>query len=168
VTSSAEPSFARPRVAAGVLFLDESDRLLLVVPSYKDFLDLPGGYVEPGESPSTAARREVREELGIEITVGRFLVADWWQDSADGQGGPKLLFVFDGGHLSAVQCDRVTVDGDEIIGYDFHPVADLDAVTIPRLANRIRHAVAAHHERTTIYLEDGQPVPLHDTSVHQI
>ena len=77
MTSPPEPAFVRPRVAAGVLFLDETDRVLLVVPSYKDFLDLPGGYVEPGESPRAAAQREVREELAIEPPVGRLLVADW-------------------------------------------------------------------------------------------
>jgi 8-oxo-dGTP diphosphatase len=51
MTSPPEPTFVRPRVAAGVLLLDEAGRVLLVVPSYKDFLDLPGGCVEPGESP---------------------------------------------------------------------------------------------------------------------
>jgi len=55
MTSPPEPAFVRPRVAAGVLFLDENDSVLLVVPSYKDFLDLPGGYVEPGESPRCIA-----------------------------------------------------------------------------------------------------------------
>jgi 8-oxo-dGTP pyrophosphatase MutT (NUDIX family) len=157
VTSQPDPPFVRPRVAAGVLFLDETDRVLLVVPSYKDFLDLPGGYVEPGESPRAAARREVREELAIEPPVGLLLVADWWHDSADGQGGEKLLFVFDGGHITPAQLDSVAVDGEEVIGSRFHALADLDAVTIPRLANRIRHAVAAHHAGTTRYLEDGQP-----------
>lgn len=157
MTSPPEPAFVRPRVAAGVLFLDETDRVLLVVPSYKDFLDLPGGYVEPGESPLTAAQREVREELAIVPTVGRLLVADWRHDSADGEGGEKLLFVFDGGQLTPTELDNVNVDGDEIVGYRFHALPHLDAVTIPRLVNRINHAVAAHHDGTTRYLENGEP-----------
>jgi predicted NUDIX family NTP pyrophosphohydrolase len=68
--SQPESSFVRPRVAAGVLFLDENEHILLVVPSYKDYLDIPGGYVEPGESPRNAARREVREELGSSFLSG--------------------------------------------------------------------------------------------------
>jgi 8-oxo-dGTP diphosphatase len=151
-------SFVRPRVAAGVLFLDESDQVLLVVPSYKDYLDIPGGYVEAGESPKVAADREVREELGIEPPVGRLLVADWWHDSTDGPGGPKLLFVFDGGHLPHSQRDLIAVDGTEVTSFKFQAVHELASVTIPRLANRIEHAVAAHHDRATKYLENGQPV----------
>jgi 8-oxo-dGTP diphosphatase len=33
--------------------------------------EFPGGKVEPGESPTAALVREVREELGCEVTIGR-------------------------------------------------------------------------------------------------
>jgi 8-oxo-dGTP diphosphatase len=32
--------------------------------------ELPGGKVEPGERPQEALRREIREELGVEIELG--------------------------------------------------------------------------------------------------
>jgi 8-oxo-dGTP pyrophosphatase MutT (NUDIX family) len=139
-----------------VLFLDDEARVLMVVTSYKDALEIPGGGVEPGETPYAAARREVREEIGIEPPVGRLLVADWWSDSPDGVGGAKVLFVFDGGRLADDHRDGIVVDGAEIVGWGFHPVSGLAALTVARLANRIGHAVAAHHDGTTRYLEDGQ------------
>lgn len=146
---------ARARAAAGVLYLDDAGRVLLVVPSYKDYHDIPGGYVEHGETPRRAAAREVNEELGIELPVGRLLVADWWLDSADPAGGPKALFVFDGGTLALAHRDLIRVDGTEVVAFAFHPPADLDVVTIPRLANRVRHAIAAHFDGSTRYLENG-------------
>ena len=35
--------------------------------------EFPGGKVEPGEAPDVALLREVREELGCEVEVGRWL-----------------------------------------------------------------------------------------------
>jgi ADP-ribose pyrophosphatase YjhB (NUDIX family) len=43
---------ARPRVAAGLLVHDDQGRVLMVKPTYKDGWDIPGGYVEPDESPA--------------------------------------------------------------------------------------------------------------------
>ena len=87
---------ATPRVAAGVLFRDGAGRVLLVKPTYKQGWDIPGGYVEPGESPKQAALRELREELGISPAIGRLLIVDWAPHPNEGD---KLLFIFDGGHL---------------------------------------------------------------------
>lgn len=34
---------------------------------YPDVWDLPGGHVEPGETPDATARREIAEELGVTV-----------------------------------------------------------------------------------------------------
>ncbi|MUN35123.1 NUDIX hydrolase [Actinomadura litoris] len=147
-------SFARARAAAGVLFFDAEDRIMLVEPSYKDYRDIPGGYVEHNETPRQAAVREVAEELGIRAEIGRLLVADWAPNGAEGD---KVLFVFDGGSLTADQLSAIRTDPDELVGYHFHDIARIHELTIPRLARRLVHAHAAHQDGTTHYLEHGEP-----------
>jgi ADP-ribose pyrophosphatase YjhB (NUDIX family) len=44
-------SLPRKLMAAGVIFRDERDRILLVEPNYKPDWEIPGGIVEAGESP---------------------------------------------------------------------------------------------------------------------
>jgi 8-oxo-dGTP pyrophosphatase MutT (NUDIX family) len=145
---------SRPYVAAGVLFFDDVDRILLVQPTYKDHWDIPGGYAETGETPAQTAAREVREELDIQAPVGRLLVADWAPHPDEGD---KLLFIFDGGTLTANQLDGIRLQADELASYAFRDPAEAATVLIPRLARRVAAAVDAHHAGCTTYLECGVP-----------
>ncbi|MFE7130620.1 NUDIX domain-containing protein [Streptomyces sp. NPDC057638] len=139
-------------MAAGALFFDEADRVLLVEPSYKDYRDVPGGYVEEGESPLQACVREIREELGIAPRIGRLLVVDWAPNPGEGD---KVLYLFDGGRLSADSRQRITLQADEIRGYGFHPAERLPELTIPRLVRRITAGIQARANGVTAYLEHG-------------
>ncbi|OAR24230.1 NUDIX hydrolase [Streptomyces sp. ERV7] len=147
-----EAKMARPRMAAGALFFDEADRVLLVEPSYKDYRDIPGGYVEHGESPLQACVREVHEELGIKPVIGRLLVVDWAPNPGEGD---KVLYLFDGGHLTAGQRQQIALPADELRSYGFHPTARLSELTIPRLVRRITVGMQARANGLTAYLEHG-------------
>jgi ADP-ribose pyrophosphatase YjhB (NUDIX family) len=68
-----DPTEVRVSVSAVVRRRGEPDRILLMRRSDNAHWGLPGGYVEPGESVESAAQREVREETGYEIEVGRLV-----------------------------------------------------------------------------------------------
>jgi 8-oxo-dGTP pyrophosphatase MutT (NUDIX family) len=62
---------ARP--AARILLFDEQDRVLLFRFDAGDrpaFWGTPGGAIDPGESFAEAARRELREETGLDLDCG--------------------------------------------------------------------------------------------------
>ncbi|MDD7527960.1 MAG: (deoxy)nucleoside triphosphate pyrophosphohydrolase [Bacteroidales bacterium] len=40
---------------------------------FEGMWEFPGGKIEPGESREVALKREIREELGVDITIDKFL-----------------------------------------------------------------------------------------------
>jgi len=147
------PSWYRPtsQVATGLLFRDEANRVLLVKPTYNEVWHLPGGVVEDGESPAAAAAREVSEELGLDVQVGRLIGVDYRPPTPGGRGN-ALRFVFDGGSLSNEQLARIELPPDEIRDWKFVSVDELDDYVIPVLASRLRFMLEGY-----CYLEEGSP-----------
>lgn len=65
-----------PKLAAVALVADAAGRLLYVLRDHEPAMGewaWPSGFVDAGEAVEAAAAREVREETGIEIEVGRLL-----------------------------------------------------------------------------------------------
>ena len=144
---------ARKRVGADVLFRDEAGRVLLVDPKYKPDWDLPGGMAEANEPPLDAAKREVREELGIEYVGGRLLVIDWvaphgpWDDS--------LMFIFDGGVLSKDDQARISLSDGELTGYRFVPAQEAASLLRTYVWRRLQAALQVSSSNAPAYLHDG-------------
>ena len=78
-------------VPAAVALVERGDRVLLVRrarPPYAGTWDLPGGFLEAGETPPRALRRELREELGLD--VGRIRLIGFATDRY-GPGGVAVV-----------------------------------------------------------------------------
>ena len=94
-----------PKLAAGVL-VTHQDRLILlrrgIEPAYGAWV-FPGGFVDRGEAPEQAARREAWEEAGIEVAV-RGLLGVYHAPP----GSPVILIVYRADLLSGTPtaCDE--------------------------------------------------------------
>ena len=63
---AAQPRFT---VTAGAVVIDEGGRVLLLHHPFRSGSGwgIPGGFINSGEQPEAALRRELREEIGLEV-----------------------------------------------------------------------------------------------------
>jgi 8-oxo-dGTP pyrophosphatase MutT (NUDIX family) len=147
---------ARKRQAAGVLFRDKADRVLLVEPSYKPNWEIPGGAVEADESPWATVVRELAEELGWDHPLGRLLVVDYVRPQDSRPEG--VVFVFDGGVLDETDLVGMVFPDGEILSAAFHTVDEARGLVKPLLADRLAAALEAVRQGVTVLCEQGQRI----------
>jgi len=144
----------RKRVIAQALVRDESGRVLMCHPTYKDDWDLPGGVVEVRESPREAAAREVLEELGLRLPLGRLVLTDWmppwggWDDA--------LCLVFDAGVHPASVLDGVVLQRREIRATAFISTGEVHARAADYTARRVDAALASLEGTGAAFTESGR------------
>lgn len=146
----------RKRVIAHLLMTDESGRACVLQTTFKPDWELPGGILNPGESPREGARREAQEELGYTVSVGRLLVVDWlapylgWEDAVE--------LVFDAGVLNPRSVAMLHPDGSEISQIHWLPPAEAAAAMAPFARGRLLAALEAREAGRTAYLERGERI----------
>ena len=148
---------ARKRVGADALVRDEQGRILLVDPKYKPDWDMPGGMAEANEPPIEALRRELAEELGLEIAARdiTLLCVDWV--SPHGPWDDSLMFIFDAGTLTVDQVARLRLADSELAAYEFCTPEQAQQRLRPYVWQRVHAALKALESRRAVYLHDGRP-----------
>ena len=123
------------RLAVSVVVF-KSSRFLLVQRGRepgRGMYAFPGGRVEKGESLESAARRELREETGLDAGTLRPVR----QVTIDGSQGRFLLHVF--------QADSVTgvlAAGDDALMAGWYSLADMDALAVPQSVRDVANMIA--------------------------
>ena len=142
----------KKRLIGHVLVLDEDGRVLLLETTYKEDWELPGGVVEPGETPRAAAEREVAEEVGLVVELGQPLLTDWmpphlgWSDAVE--------LIFDGGVLDLATAAALTAHDREIREVHWVAPDDVPAHVSELSARRIALLLTGYRG----YTEAGYPV----------
>jgi 8-oxo-dGTP pyrophosphatase MutT (NUDIX family) len=144
----------RKRVITQGLLRNERDEFLLCELTYKREWDLPGGVVEPGESPASGLAREIREELGVDLRPTGLAAINWlppwsgWDDAC--------TVVFELGNLPTSAIEQMRLEPAEIRAVHW---CDLDRVAA-RGTNATTRLLRFLHDADSPgphYLEDGSP-----------
>jgi 8-oxo-dGTP diphosphatase len=151
----------KKRMGAAVLIRDPIGRVLVVEPTYKATWELPGGAVEADESPRSACAREVAEELGLALTIGRLLCLEW--QGPEPERSESLMFVYDGGVLT--DRSRIRLPPDELASFRLAELDELEVLLVERLWRRTGAAWHAHRNGTVAELEWGVLVELDEPDV---
>ncbi len=125
-----------PALGVNVIIFDEAGRILLTKRDDFDVWCVPSGKVDPGESIGEAARRETREECGLEVALTR-LVGVYSRPGDEAMVGHVAAFAARpiGGSLR-IQPGETT----ELAWFAPDDLPD-DILVMQRL--RIQHAIAA-------------------------
>jgi RimJ/RimL family protein N-acetyltransferase/8-oxo-dGTP pyrophosphatase MutT (NUDIX family) len=138
------------RVIAQGLIRNSGNEILLCELTYKQEWDLPGGVVDPHESPAHAVIREIREEMQIEVSPQSLAVVNWlppwrgWDDA--------MLFVFDLGVDDDVIA-RARLEPRELRSLHWCTIDEVERRSAPYVTRMLRRL--AQHMEGTAYLEDG-------------
>jgi RimJ/RimL family protein N-acetyltransferase/ADP-ribose pyrophosphatase YjhB (NUDIX family) len=141
------------RVIAQGVIRDSGGRVLMCELVYKPDWDLPGGVVEPGESPRAAIVREVREELAIEVVAGDLLVVDWlppwagWDDAC--------VLVFDLGVHDAALVGEAVLEPREIAAVHWCDAARLRERARAPTAARVEQVLGREPGAGAVFLQGG-------------
>jgi 8-oxo-dGTP diphosphatase len=150
---SAAPHIPRIPASAGALIYDSGGRLLILKPSYKKGWTIPGGQMEPGESPWDGCRRETNEECGLTLEQGRLVCVDFRPAKQGRPGG--LRFLFDCGRFGDSELAAIRLQEDEIEEYRLAALDEAVGLLSGPIGRRVE---AAAGRKDCIYLEDGRPV----------
>jgi 8-oxo-dGTP pyrophosphatase MutT (NUDIX family) len=128
----------RPETTGALVAVWHRGRVLLVKNSYRAQLTLPGGYIRPREDRRTAAARELREEVGINVQPKRLVHA--YHGTHVFEHRQDTLDIYE---LDMETEPKVQVDNREVVRAEFlTPDEALSMQVVPHLDEYLSKRIA--------------------------
>jgi mutator protein MutT len=125
--------YVNASAAVAVLLFNPEGELLLTrraIEPHKGKLDLPGGFIDPMETAEQAARREIQEELGIEIHALEYFCSYPNEYIFSGYS----VFTLDIAFLAQTEQLNEMKAMDDISSFEFYKPHDVDLEELPSIS----------------------------------
>jgi 8-oxo-dGTP diphosphatase len=138
-------------LVVAALITNELGEVLIVKPAHKEGWIFPGGYVEVGESPSSACHREILAEIGIDISgPNRLLSIDYRGSSEE-----YIMFIFDGGVFTGEMIRSIKLP-PRLLEYRFVTLEVALKLLRPNSAQRLIPTLESRKKTGIAYLENQE------------
>jgi 8-oxo-dGTP diphosphatase len=151
------PSLQKMIAAAGLFVRDQHGAVMVLETSYKKNWEIPGGGMEPGETPRECAVREALEELGISLSAGRLLLTSYSPLRAE-VPVPHCHFIFDAQVPAGLDPSTIRLGPNEIKAYRFMTPSEAAGLCGPRLGPKVLLCAEAIITGETIYVDDTDDI----------
>jgi 8-oxo-dGTP diphosphatase len=145
----------RKRTGAGVLIINKRGELLIVKPNYLDRWLCPGGGIEEDESPLVAAKRECKEEIGVEFDELWPAYIDYRGRQPDGQAD-LVQFLFTTTPVDDSFLDSLRLQAEEIEDAKFVKIDQLPHYFSQIRAKTVMTYFQNREGRKLLYMENGE------------
>ena len=127
------------------VIIRQDDRILTVMPTWHNLLELPGGGTETYESLADCAIRECMEETGYPILISNTMPISLWEENFYSRPTDtfyhSIIFIF-AGEISGTQKPEIinTADGNEIAEIKWRPLSEINENNSHRILWKIGRA----------------------------
>ncbi|MFO7868853.1 MAG: NUDIX domain-containing protein [Bacteroidales bacterium] len=128
--------FVNPAAAVAAVIINSADEVLLTKRAFepaKGMYDLPGGFVDPGETAEHALKREIAEELHVDVTAYSYFASFPNEYVYNG----LLYYTVDMVYFCDISSTQEMCPADDVSDVIFLPISEtlISQVGLPSIKN---------------------------------
>lgn len=138
-----DSGYATPKIDVRGVIFDEQERVLLMQEKLDGHWSVPGGWADPGDSPSSAVMREVLEETGYRSSVVKLISC--WDREVQGNPPPLPVHVYKLFFLCHTHGATQPAQPLETLAVGWFGLDELPPLSLGRVNPRQLERALAHH-----------------------